>query len=89
MRFRILVAMVCVTAVAVVLFAAPLAIAFRDLHREEEVVRLERAAAEAAGEIPASFPKQINAGEFNPRQDTRSSASRSTFATTRMRAGRC
>ena len=72
MRFRILIAMVCVTAVAVVLFAAPLAIAFRDLHREEEVVRLERAAAEAAGEIPASFPKKINAGEFNPRQDTRS-----------------
>ncbi len=72
MRFRILIAMVCVTAVAVVLFAAPLAIAFRDLHREEEVVRLERAAAEAAGEIPASFPKKINAGEFNPRHGTRS-----------------
>lgn len=66
MRIRILVAMVCVTAIAIGLFAAPLAFAFRDLHREEEVVRLERAAAEAAGEIPASFPRRVNATEFTP-----------------------
>lgn len=71
MRVRILVAMVCVTAIAVGLFAAPLAFAFRDLHREEEVVRLERAAAEAAGEIPASFPRRVNATEFAPRQGGR------------------
>ncbi|MGZ4796241.1 MAG: ATP-binding protein, partial [Acidimicrobiia bacterium] len=57
MRRRILTAMVAVTALAVVLFAIPLAIALGDLHREEEFVRMERAAAEAAAEIPATFPR--------------------------------
>lgn len=56
MRRRILVAMVAVTAIAVVLFGIPLALALADLHREEEVVKLERLAAEAAAEIPARFP---------------------------------
>ncbi len=57
MRRRILVAMVAVTVVAIVLFAIPLAIALGDLHREEEFVRMERAAAQAATEIPLGFPK--------------------------------
>lgn len=48
--------MVAVTVVAVVLFAIPLAIALGDLHREEEFVRMERAAAQAATEIPVKFP---------------------------------
>jgi signal transduction histidine kinase len=48
--------MVAVTVVAVVLFAIPLAVALSDLHREEEFVRMERTAAEAAAEIPAQFP---------------------------------
>ena len=49
--------MVAVTAIAVVLFATPLAIALGRLHREEEVVRLERTAAEASEDVPANFPK--------------------------------
>jgi signal transduction histidine kinase len=59
-RRRILVAMVAVTAVAVVLFAIPLVVALSDLHREEAFVRMERAAAEAAAEIPARFPQSTN-----------------------------
>jgi len=48
--------MVAVTTVAVVVFAIPLVVALGDLHREEEFVRMEKAAAEAAAEIPARFP---------------------------------
>ncbi len=48
--------MVTVTTIAVVLFGAPLAIALGDLHHEEEVVRLERTAAEASEDVPTGFP---------------------------------
>ena len=65
MRRRILVAMVAVTVVAVVLFAIPLVIALGDLHREEEFVRMERAAAESAAEIPARFPRGGDRIEFS------------------------
>jgi signal transduction histidine kinase len=56
LRNRILIAIVSVTALAIVLFAVPFAFALSNLYREDEVVRLERAAAEAAARIPASFP---------------------------------
>ncbi|MEP6623572.1 MAG: hypothetical protein ABJC79_03960, partial [Acidimicrobiia bacterium] len=48
--------MVTVTVIAIVLFGAPLAIALGDLHHEEEVVRLERTAAEASEDVPTRFP---------------------------------
>jgi len=57
MTRRILIAIVSVTAFAVVLFAVPLAFALTNLYREQEVVRLERAAAEVSETIPASFPR--------------------------------
>lgn len=60
MRRRILASIVAVTAIAVVLFATPLAIALSDLHHEEEVVRLERTAAEAYEDIPARFPTRAD-----------------------------
>jgi signal transduction histidine kinase len=44
------------TAIAIVLFAVPLGFALADLYHEEEVVRLGRASAEAAEDVPASFP---------------------------------
>ena len=72
MRWRILGSMVLVTAIAIGLFAAPLVVAFGDLHREEEVVRLERAAAEAAGEVPAAFPRRVDAIEFASAKGQRS-----------------
>ncbi|MBK5286916.1 MAG: HAMP domain-containing histidine kinase [Acidimicrobiia bacterium] len=56
MRRRILASIIAVTVIAVILFATPLAIALSDLHHEEEVVRLERTAAEAAEDVPARFP---------------------------------
>jgi signal transduction histidine kinase len=55
-RWRILTSIVVLTTIAVVLFAAPLAVALGDLHHEEEVVRLERTAAEASEDIPSHFP---------------------------------
>ena len=57
MRRRILISMMLVTAIAVGLFGTPLAIAFANLHREEEVVRLERTAAESLDEVPSKFPR--------------------------------
>ena len=56
MRRRILTSIVTLTAIAVVLFAVPLGFALDDLYHEEELVRLGRVSAEAAEEIPASFP---------------------------------
>jgi signal transduction histidine kinase len=55
-RRRILTSIVTLTAIAVVLFAVPLGFALADLYREEEVIRLERIAAEASEDVPASFP---------------------------------
>ncbi len=54
MRRRILLAIVSVTAVAVILFAVPLAFTLSNLYREQEVNRLARAAAEVSEHIPAT-----------------------------------
>jgi len=71
MKRRILIAIVSVTAFAVVLFAVPLGFTLADLYREQEVVRLERAAAEVSETIPASFPQTSDPVEL-PRLDGRS-----------------
>jgi signal transduction histidine kinase len=63
------VAIVSVTAVAVVLFAVPLAFALSDLYREEEVVRLERSAAEVSEHIPSSFPTAADPVELPQKGD--------------------
>lgn len=60
MRRRILAAIVALTAVGVVVFAVPLGVVLANLYREEEVVRLERAAGEAVEHVPTSFPKSAD-----------------------------
>jgi signal transduction histidine kinase len=54
-RNRILGAILAVTAMAVVLFGLPLALAVQHLYRSEAVVRLEREAARATTHVPDSF----------------------------------
>jgi signal transduction histidine kinase len=56
-RRRILFAIIAATAVGVVVFAVPLGFALAKLYHEEEVVQLERTAAEAAERIPLSYPE--------------------------------
>lgn len=55
MRRRLLTVILSVTAVAVLLFAAPLAIVVRELVDEDATLRLERQAVLAAREVPADF----------------------------------
>jgi signal transduction histidine kinase len=55
MRRRILLATVSVAAVAVFLFAIPLAVAVSHLYRAEQVIELERQATAAAAQVPTSF----------------------------------
>jgi signal transduction histidine kinase len=54
-RRRILGAIVAVTAVAVALFALPLALAVQHLYHSEAVVRLEREATRATASVPDTF----------------------------------
>jgi signal transduction histidine kinase len=61
MRRRIVIAIVSVTTLAVILFAVPLAVALANLYREEEVIRLERAAAETSEVLPRTFPRTADA----------------------------
>ncbi len=56
MRRRILFAIIAATTVGVIVFAVPLGFALSKLYHEEEVVQLERAAAEAAERVPLSYP---------------------------------
>src|SRR5262249_7076165 len=56
-RRRILTSFVILTAVGVVLFAVPLGFVLADLYREEEIVKLQRVAAEATDGVPARFPR--------------------------------
>jgi signal transduction histidine kinase len=55
MRNRILGAILAATAVAVVLFGLPLALAVQHLYHSEAVVRLEQEAARATTRVPDSF----------------------------------
>jgi hypothetical protein len=55
MRNRILGAILAATAVAVALFALPLALAVQHLYHSEAVVRLEREATRATASVPATF----------------------------------
>jgi signal transduction histidine kinase len=55
-RRRILFAILGATAVAVIVFAVPFAIAVARLYREQEFVSLEREAAESAQHVSVDFP---------------------------------
>jgi signal transduction histidine kinase len=70
-RRRILVAIVAITAIAVVLFAVPLAFAVANLYHNEEIVRLEREAAAAAQHVPAEFPTSVDTVELPRGTSTR------------------
>jgi signal transduction histidine kinase len=63
-RRRILVSIVTLTAVGVVVFAVALGFVLADLYREEEIVRLQRVAAEAADGVPSGFPRSRDAIEI-------------------------
>ena len=69
MSRRILTAILAITVLAVVLFGVPLAIGLRRLYRNEAVVRLEREAARAGIEVPASFEKTGDPVELSTRRD--------------------
>src|SRR5258705_13531173 len=56
LRRRVLVAILAVTALAVILFALPLGIAVQRLYRTEAVTALQRDAARAAGVVPDTIP---------------------------------
>src|ERR1700676_2375448 len=56
LRRRVLVSIMAVTAVAVILFALPLAVAVQRLYRTETVTALQRDAARAAAVVPDSIP---------------------------------
>lgn len=68
MRRRILAAIVALTAIGVVVFAVPLGVVLANLYREEEVVRLERAAGEAVEHVPTSFPESTDSIELSREQ---------------------
>jgi len=69
MSRRILTAILTVTVLAVVLFGIPLAVGLRRLYRNEAVVRLEREAARAGIEVPASFETTGDPVELPTRHD--------------------
>jgi len=56
LRRRVLVAILAVTALAVILFALPLGIAVQRLYRTEAVTALQRDAARAAAVVPDTIP---------------------------------
>src|SRR3978361_972392 len=57
LRRRVLVAILAVTALAVILFALPLGVAVQRLYRTEAVTVLERDAARAAAVVPGTIPR--------------------------------
>src|SRR5260370_22503763 len=56
LRRRVLVSIMIVTALAVTVFALPLAVAVQRLYRTETVTALQRDAARAAAVVPDSIP---------------------------------
>src|SRR5260370_8151645 len=56
LRRRVLVSIMTVTALAVIVFALPLAVAVQRLYRTETVTALQRDAARAAAVVPDSIP---------------------------------
>lgn len=66
MRRRILAAIVGVTAVAVVLFGLPLALAIRNFVDEDAALRVERAAVLASRDVPADFARATDPVELPP-----------------------
>jgi len=69
LRRRVLVSIMTVTALAVIVFALPLAVAVQRLYRTEAVTALQRDAARAAAVVPdaitgdpASLPRKLSSG---------------------------
>src|SRR5215469_10519775 len=56
LRRRVLIAILAVTALAVILFALPLGVAVQRLYRTEAVTALQRDAARAAAVVPDAIP---------------------------------
>ena len=75
MSRRILTAILTITVLAVVLFGVPLAIGLRRLYRNEAVVLLEREAARASIEVPASFERRATRSSSRRGATPRASAS--------------
>jgi len=63
-RRRILASIVALTSLAVIVFAVPLGFVLADLYREEEIIRLERAAGEAGEHVPTAFPRSTDRAEL-------------------------
>ena len=66
MRRRVLVAILAVTALAVILFALPLGVAVQRLYRTEAVTTLERDAARAAAVVPDTIPGSAISLPYRP-----------------------
>ena len=64
MRRRITITVIVVAFVAVVAFAAPLAVGVGRLYRDEDVLRLQREAERAVAAVPESFPTTAGAIEL-------------------------
>src|SRR5215467_628435 len=60
LRRRVLVAILAVTALAVILFALPLGVAVQRLYRTEAVTALERDAARAAAVVPDTISGDVS-----------------------------
>src|SRR5438105_1399214 len=76
LRRRVLVSIMSVTALAVILFTLPLAVAVQRLYRTETVTALQRDAARAAAVVPdaipggpASLPRGLAPGDFTVRAE--------------------
>jgi signal transduction histidine kinase len=63
--------MLVATAVAIIVFAVPFGIALTRLYREQEFVKLEREASEAAQHVPTEFPSGPPPTIFSQRGDPR------------------
>src|ERR1700737_2924831 len=77
LRRRVLVSIMAVTALAVTVFALPLAVAVQRLYRTEAVTALQRDAARAAAVVPdtitgdpASLPRKLASGPIFGVYDT-------------------
>jgi len=68
-RRRILVASVAVTALAILLFGIPLALAVRSRYHDQEQLELERAATVAIAALPAGLDGRVDVPQVEPTLD--------------------
>lgn len=72
MRRRILLSIVALTVLAVISLAVPLGFVLANLYREEEIVHLQRVAAEVAEQVSVDYPQTHAPGRFrNTREGAR------------------